>query len=356
MMNEAFRLRYVNQIVGVFILLIVFVLLVLLLYLVRAKELFIGSLPYQIITSQEQLDGLRHGTEVLLLGQQVGRIERVHYTNGGSDVAILLLIKETVADQIFVDSRVAVRRKFGVGEPYLEILRGPKSSQSLRPAVPGEPALIRYFEPAQDQLEELATRLRNVETAMVPALKDVSAASQTADRELKESAAPMMRDVSQAAQTFDAAVQNLDQKAGETLAKVNQSADNLDVNVRRITASVDKIQADSGRTFQNFRNTSQAFRESVDNFENTSVSAFSQLDRTAKEMQTAVGEAREVIGALRSETRDLPGTTARVNEAVGGAQEVIEALRSHWLLRRYVDQDRATEQLSPSSIQGGIFP
>ena len=123
-MSEPFRLRYVNQIVGAVLLITLVLLLALGLYVIRGRDVFARSVDYQVAIPQEMISGLHRGSDVVILGDVIGRVDRIAYAPVGREILLDLKIKEPFRDQIRHDSQIQVRRKFGVGEPYLELIRG----------------------------------------------------------------------------------------------------------------------------------------------------------------------------------------------------------------------------------------
>ena len=161
-MPEPYRLRFVNQIVGVFVLAILAVVLVFLLLLFRAKGRFSGHVEFDIKIAQEDLDGLREGTEVQILGKTAGRIDRIKYAEQGNQVLLGLAIKERFSRQIFTDSTVRVRHSYGVAVPFLEVLRGDRSETALVDVAQEERIEIKRFQADQDRIDELAGEIRRL--------------------------------------------------------------------------------------------------------------------------------------------------------------------------------------------------
>lgn len=151
-MTEPIRLRYVNQLVGAFILMIIALLLVGTVIVVRQQEIFVPEYEILAYIAEADLDGLRKGTEVLVLGRQAGEIDDIGYFDGerdGKNVRITMKIKETFRDEIFTDSVAHLKRRLaGAGEAYLEITRGP-GHQTVLPTA-GSLAVVTEPEPASE--------------------------------------------------------------------------------------------------------------------------------------------------------------------------------------------------------------
>jgi hypothetical protein len=169
-MPEPFRLRFVNQFVGMFVLSLLAVVFAFLLLLVRAKGRTSDHVEFEIRIKQEDLGGLRTGTEVQILGKIAGHIDRIDYTGQGKQVVLGLSIKERFARQIFTDSTVRVRH--GRGVPFLEVLRGDRSDTALVDVSTQEPIEIHRFQSDEDRIDELADEIRKlrklVEKSLAP--------------------------------------------------------------------------------------------------------------------------------------------------------------------------------------------
>ena len=357
-MTEPFKLRYVNQLVGAFLLIILVVLFLFVIYLIRAKELFVRALPYDLHITQEQLDGLRTGTEVHVLGQIAGRVTNIRYDNGGSDLRVSLAIKETYAPAIFVDSVVRLRHKLGVGEPFLEILRGPESRETLRVIPPATSARLATFVSDDDRVDQLAQQIErvrqsitNVELAMVPALAQISAAASTTRERVDDSVAPSARKVASASESVATSTQAMQNKVNMTLDRFEASADRFDENLTQVNKTVRNLEQESRTTMEGVRESSTTFRESIKDVRDSSVSAFGELKSASTELKEVAEQSQRIARTLEAETRDLPGLTSKMQQTVGDAQDVADALKRHWLLKRYLRPTTSSRQTSPAGVR-----
>src|SRR5690242_20602613 len=146
MMPEPLRLRFVNQIVGMFVLAVLAVVLVFLLLLLRAKGRSSGHVEFEIRIAEQDLDGLFNGAEVQILRQTAGRVDRIEYGASGNQVLVGLAIKQRFAREIFTDSTARVRHSHGAALPVLEILRGERSETPLVDVAGKEPIEIKRFQ------------------------------------------------------------------------------------------------------------------------------------------------------------------------------------------------------------------
>jgi ABC-type transporter Mla subunit MlaD len=175
-MPEPLRLRFVNPIVGGFLLVVLALALAFLLLLMRITGRSASHVEFEVRVPQSELGGLRKGAEVEIMGQTAGRIDRIDYAEQDGRLVLGLAIKSRYARQIFTDSTVHVRHKHGGSAAYLEILRGERSETPLVDIAKDEPIEIEHFQPPQDRIEELADEIRKlrelVEKSLSPSVAE----------------------------------------------------------------------------------------------------------------------------------------------------------------------------------------
>ena len=371
-MNEPLRLRFANQIVGAFVLVLVALMLAVGVYLLRAKEFFAAVRFFDLRIPQEKIDGLRVGTEVLFLGQRAGRIVDMQYRDlekGADDIFIRVAIKDSYLPRIQRGSSLAIRRKFGVGEPYLEIQRpGPNPP----PIAEGE-----YFAPIQaevDRLEQLSSEIaavrqvfQNVERETVPALKNVQSLTQSTQNTIEKKLSPALESLNGTSNTVQSSVktmesdfhnvsENVEQSVKDVAGEFKRAADSWDAASQHFQQAADAakatIETDMQDTLNSVQNTSDRIRENTDRITPQAVNALRQLEDAARAIEEATEDSRDVIDVIRTEARDLPGTTERFNYGVATLQEVADAASQVWPIRKFTKNNEPTKRLSPVSIRG----
>ena len=90
-MNEVYRLRYTNQIVGSFLLVFLVFLIVLSFTVLRLGNRFGAKDLYWIEASEADVHELHPGTEVLILGKPVGEVLDLNYLADGHGVKVEIL-------------------------------------------------------------------------------------------------------------------------------------------------------------------------------------------------------------------------------------------------------------------------
>lgn len=123
-MKKPFKFRYVNEIVGGFILLVIAALLTGVILAGLAQQWFEPKLELRIRFPPEGSAGIKKGAEVVIMGTLVGTVDRVIVEDDGSMEGVLS-IQQEFARFIRDDSRAVLKKKFGVaGDAFVEITKG----------------------------------------------------------------------------------------------------------------------------------------------------------------------------------------------------------------------------------------
>lgn len=327
-MNRPYKLRFVNQLVGSFLLLVVVFLLTVVMFAARTQEWFVPRHELIAMLPESELDGLTRGTPIQILGRRAGEIAHIEYADDGQMLRITMSISNHFLDLIYTDSIVHVKRRLaGAGDAYLEITRGPRHDEPVRP-----PAVLQVAtEPAPaDELHQM--------TEMVGQVRDSVA-------EVRDSM------VSAFAQFHDTSAQVSDS---------NRQLQDILQGWEQFTPRLDPMADEFVESNRQFQQTNTVIRDSNDQLQSVLRDVQDMTPRwkvVTGQAEELLSTSQEVADSLRDESRDLPGTVEEFRHTVDGAQEVINGLRQHWLLRRYVDQPEPTQMIPPSKISpGGMWP
>ena len=358
-MNEPVRLRYANQIVGLFLL------LVLILCCVVSVRLFtriaVKKDRFYIDVSEDVASQLRTGTEVIILGETVGEVAELNYVDGGNLVRIALAIDSRRSDLITSESEVELERKYGVGPPVVRIGRAQAGEveEPVRPILPG--GMIPKFRQDEDQVQNMADSVQTASGSVNNAAVEVT-------KSLQETVQPAF---SASQRSFDSVRETseaLRPEAIETLAQLRTTTKNLESELTQLTRRVDElVDGDVRDTIERINASAIAATEAAESVRELSQSldrkssttaedvahTLQTLRETALQIQRLTEETRQVVRVVRGEADELPGTTARVNDTVNEASDLVETINDHWLLRRYQRQRAPSQQVPPSSVRGG---
>jgi len=121
---QQFKFRYVNQIVGTFVILVVLALLVGIFLAGQAQQWFVTTTRYNLEFPPEGSLGLQENSQVVILGAVVGSVEEISVDPEGR-ITGRIAVKGDFYRFIRDDSKAIVKKKFVVaGDSFIEITRG----------------------------------------------------------------------------------------------------------------------------------------------------------------------------------------------------------------------------------------
>lgn len=354
-MNEPYRLRYANQIVGAFLLAFLLFFFVLSLLLFRVSDRFANKDSYWIEVNQSEIRDLHRGAEVLILGERAGEVRSIDYTEDLSSIRVDLQIDRSMSDEVFEDTVVRLERRFGVGAPVLVLRRGgPEIGRPVR-LEPGQQ--LKHFQAETDRVDQLAHEVESIAESI---------------RLIQQSAEPTFQSVDSAAVRFRGSLDNSVDPAFDTTREAFESfnqtneefrlaTSNLEARIASLTETIEKlVELDMRETLVEVRESSDDVSEAAQSVNQTSNHVDQDVAVTLERMRESIEqvralaeETRGVVRIVRREANDLPGTTSRVNDTVSDTQDLVGEIRDHWLLRRFNDPPGPSNQVSPSSVRGG---
>lgn len=330
-MNDPYRLRYTNQAVGIFLLVILMVLIALSVLVLRAGDYFVEMDRYWIEIPQSDIRDLYKGAEVMILGERAGEIESIRYVDATDKVRVNLAIDPDMSDEIYVDSIVRQDRKFGLGTPILMIRRGETYGGARQHLPPGNP--LRNYEGESDRLDKVAKQvetvsesIRLIQEQLDPTLLSMTAASDQVRMTLVDSAEPTMAESQKAAASFYETSEALRPKTIETLDSIQSSTRTLEQRISELTERVAES-ADS------VRSAADSVARTSDDTNRDIAETLASLREAATEVERLAVQTQDLVRVVRGEANELPGTTERFNETVDDTQDMVNEIRNHWLLR-----------------------
>ncbi len=358
-MNEPYRLRYTNQIVGFFLLIVL--LITTAVSVILFSRLFVSRDHFFVTATEQEAKDLRTGTEVVVLGRTIGEVTDLRYAEDSDDVVVQLGIDSNFSDQITANSVVTLDRRFGVGTPVLTIRRrrspnAPDATTTLKPGdslgdftdiVEPIEEMVSKVETTSDSIDEAAKAIKDsIQQSMTPALakgSDAFESWESTSEALRPEALLTLAQIKESTTKIETDLTDLTRRLNELIAgeirqsvvKISSSADAATMAAAGVEKTAQAIEDQSAQTGENVRKTLQALKD------------------TAEQIRLLTIETREVVRIVRGEVNELPGTTRRVNDTIGDTQELVGDIQDHWLLRRNRSGRSPTEQLPPTSIRSG---
>lgn len=295
------KFRRVNEITGVFVLLIIAVLVTAVVWTGRSQRWFKSTVPLRIILPEEGAAGIRRGSEVYFLGTLVGAVSDVIVDARGRMEAAAYIRKDFF---LFVrhDSSAVVKKKFGVaGDSYFELTRGE-----------GKPL------PEKD--------------ASIVCNQQFQSGFESAIEEIRAETLSLLRQASVGLKTWT-----------QLGADLGESRDHLDQLTGRLGKIAEGIQAGEGSVGKLMTDT--AFVDEAQVLLSGAIEALAGLKAAItnanlvfENLQEGTARLPEITGALADEAKDLPGLVLQTQTSMHELERVVEAMQRHWFLRKYVSE------------------
>ena len=355
-MNEVYRLRYTNQIVGVFLLLFLALIIVLSFTVFRLGNRFGAKDRFWIEASEEEVHELHPGTEVLILGKPVGEVLDLSYLEDGSGVRVDIQLTKQNTAMVFEDSVVRLERKFGVGTPVLVIRRDSRERLSAKPLAANQRILsflpnLDRVDQLSDQVKQIRESFQEIQEVAEPTLESMRVTGERLQGSLDRAVDPAFRKSQEASDSFL-----------QTNEQIRETTINLEGRVADLVGRTERmLDQDVRMTLSAIQRSNEVIEQAASQVGETSktldaemIQTLSMVRETSEAIRQLAAQTEVLIEVLNEEAEDLPGTTVRVNNTMSEAQQLVQEIRSHWLLRRYRQENGTTKQLDPSSIRGGF--
>lgn len=301
-MSKPFKFRYVNEIVGTFVLLVMLALVAGIILAGRAQDWFEKVHELQLILPAEGSLGLQKGAEVQILGTSVGRVERIRVRDDGS-MSGLMTVKGDFIRFVRADSRALVKKKFGVaGDAFVEITKGQGAELG------DEPALVAVKD---TELTEIAQDiLKQIQDATLPAIQEYTQLA----ADLRSADGPLMKLLAHLEQ-ITGALERGEGSAGQLLRDPAAAQE-----IQRILAQVN--------------------------------AALAEVQKILADVKATTAQIPPMAAKVGREVDDLPGTVVQTQETIREAERLIEGIQQHWIIRKYVPQPQVPAMI-PAVEAGG---
>lgn len=295
-----FKLRRVNEITGVFVLIVVAVLIATVVWTGRSQRWFKGSVNLRIALPADGAAGIRQGSEVYFLGTLVGSVSDVVVDTNGRMEA-WTGIRRDFFRFVRADSSAVVKKKFGVaGDSFFEITRGEGKP------LPEKDAAIVCNEQFQSALEAAVEEVRA--EAMV-VLKKVNGGLDTWTQ--------LGADLRETRQHLDQFSIRLESMATEIQA--GKGTVGKWIVDPALADETQKLVAQANETMAGLRG------------------AVTNLNVAVKNVETGTARLPEIANAVANESKDLPGLVLQTQSSMREIERLVEAMQRTWLLRKYVN-------------------
>lgn len=294
-MSKPFKFRYVNEIVGGFVLLVLAALVAGIILAGRAQDWFEPVYEIRLDFPEEGSLGLQRGAEVQILGATVGRVGKIRVKDDGS-MYTTLEIKGDFIRFVRADSRAIVKKKFGIaGDAFVEITQG-------RGAPLEDGAVLKAVR--DTEITELAQEiLKEIQNAVLPLLEEYTKLA----ADLRDAEKPLM----------------------QALA-----------NIEKITRGLAEGEGSAGQLLRDPK-------------------AAQEIEAILAEIRAILADIKEttsklpaIAATVNAEVEALPGTIIQAQETLRESERLIEGIQRHWLIRKYVPRESLPDIIPPIRAGG----
>jgi len=308
MKTKPFQFRYVNEIVGGFVLLVIILMIVAVFLAGRAQGWFEPVRKIGLDFPPAGSLGLQVGSPVEILGTTVGRVEMIEVDEDGFMIGTIS-VKGDFIQFVRSDSRAIVKKKFGIaGDAFIEITKG------RGPDLPPGAGLVASKD--TDLTELLEQLLSQVREATVPLLESVQ---RTADE-----------------------YGNL----AADLRAVDGPVRKIMSNVEGITRKIEQGEGTAGKLISD-----EQLGETIQQMLTQINESIKQVQKILNDVQGATVELPAMARTVGREVQDLPGTVILTQDTIRETEKLISGIQRHWLIRKHIPQYEPTPYIPAYDVR-----
>ncbi len=311
-MKKPFKFRYVNEIVGIFVLIVVALLLAAIVVTGRVQGWFEPTYEVRTLFPPEGSLGLQRGSEVRVLDTPAGIVVDITPREDGVLEGVFR-IRGRFFDLMREDSTGIVKRVFGVaGDAFLEI--GSGQGARLDP----ENAFIPVIK--DTELLDLAESLiEEVRATTVPAIEQL--------QKLLEEHTGLAQDV-----------RNPEGDIQQLIGALNRVAHGLEAG-----------EGPAGRLLSD-----PELAAELDALVAGVQTALEQVNAILADVAETTAQLPDIAELLKGELDDVPGLVYQTQATLQEAEVLIEGIQRHWLIRRHIEKGPRpeSERLAPAMAIG----
>ncbi|MCE9613068.1 MAG: MlaD family protein [Lentisphaerae bacterium] len=300
-MAKPFKFRYVNEIVGTFVLFIVALLMAGILLAGHAQEWFTPVRRFHVDFPVEGSLGIQKGAAVEILGTSVGKVERIVVEDDGH-MAGVLSVKGDFLRFVRSDSKAIVKKRFGIaGDAFIEITKG------------------------QGDLLDPAARLAAVkDTELTEMMEDLL-------KQIRETTVPAIEELRQTVGEYG--------KLAADLRNPDEPLMKLLANLEQITAGLGRGEGAAGKMLRD--------PQVADDLKGI----LDKINAALDDLKRTTAQLPPMAAKLGDEVDDLPGLVLQTQETIRESERLIEGIQHHWLIRSYVPQPEPSALIPASEVR-----
>ena len=343
-MTERFKFRYVNQLIGTLVILVVILAVISVFITARSQKWFEKNYNLRVLLPESGSHGLRNGSEVLLLGAIAGQVREITI-NKDDRMEAHLSIRADFFRFVRDDSVGVIRTKFGLvaQDVYLEITRGNGA------LLPQKDAVIpcRIEKGIITTIENSLTRLENV---TLPAIEEYRKLA----IDLRDPNGPLQLVLVR----LNRISENLE--TGEGIAAKLLTDKSLASNIERTLTGLNSTLNELTVVLKDARNTSGKIASVADNVSeqlaampriaSLTESVLHETEVVLQDIHKTMNQFPGIMGRLEGEMQALPGLIMQTEETLRQIEKLVIGMQKHWLLREYVEQQAPVTRIPSAEV------
>lgn len=367
-----FRIRYADQVVGVFVILS-FVILAGFLVAVGSKQRWFAR-DYRYQSRFSSGSGLAVGTAVLLKGFQIGRIESISLTER-NEAAVSFVVYDAFADRVTENSILEyVTSPIGLGSQLL--FHQGKSSERAP-----EHSLIPSFDtsegrriaeaglvdrpPKDDTITRLLSNVNplveNVNATVVQLERTLAQVNGALSGEGSGPVAAALDDASKAVAGVNTLVGELNSVLRTTIPRVDRIASEAEASVPLLLDELETSSRSVSAILANLEKTSESLADptglvpklldpkgSLKTLLDDNDALFRRVDNSFAQVEQMLGNLNRASASLADQMPRIAAVVDEARTALEQAEDVMEGLKNNPLLRKGI-----TDRTEPSAAPSG---
>lgn len=334
-MSKPLKFRYVNTIVGTFVLLMLSVVIVGIALAGRAQQWLTEKRLYMVRLPTEGSYGLQEGAEIQILGTVVGWVEDIR-VDEDANMRAEVIVKGDFIHLVRDDSRASIKKKMVLfGDTYIEITKdseGPeivdgewlggvarRDTELLEQAdAMIEDIRAKVVSQAQELLNKVEQQVENHVVPAIDAIRDLAVEHRKLAADIRDPESPLMRDVS---------------VLTANLAKMSEE-------LKRGAEQLNKV-LENPETAENINESFASLRESI-----------VRLQSILRHVDATLAEFPAMAANLRGEFEDVPGFVYQTTRTLQEAERLLRTLQEHWLIGGSPPARAESRRIAPVEVIG----
>ena len=360
-MVKTFKLRYVNELVGVFVLIAMGFVIFGVVMALRGQGWLTRqqSIQIEMLLPEEGSMGLKTGDNVQVLGTVIGSVDSISYDKDEQRMKAVIGVRGGMIDYLKTDSIPVIHSSFGIGASYIEIVKNPKPPTPEHPSnpLPKDGAKLWYSEADNGPSEKVTAILTQVQEQAVPAIQEARAAIReytALAADLRNPKMPLQLTIAHLSE-ITGSIEKGEGLVGRLLSDPKM-ANEISVLLPKLNAAFDEMQGvlkNLGKTSGNLSDLTESAREDMKKLPallDTTRDTIGELQVTLKDIRKTTAKLPEMVEGATTTINALPGVVLQMQETLRQVQILVEGAQKSWLFRSNIDKTEPIGRIRADEI------